>query len=279
MKNYRVLWIDNEYDKLEAIQIEMEQANLDITCVKTAKEGIEEISSKLFYWDGIILDAKIFNESINEVDNLTGMTRVISAVSELRNKRVIPVFILTGQPDTKGDQAFDDIIKGFGIESFSKNTQRSELYSALKKEADKLFETQLRHKYSNVFIENIDESLMIEILTILDTNDYKSGNVFNLTRKMFECLLPICKEVGLFKEEISKPEKAKKALKESEKVPLHIKYIIDSFVASSQDGSHYEQLSKDVVAGKHPYIINATIYGLLSFITWLERFRKGEKTK
>lgn len=279
MNEYRVLWIDNDYDKLDAIQIEMEQADLDITCCKTAKEGIEYLRKKLYYWDGVILDAKVFNETEHETDTLAGMTRVINAVSELKATRYIPLFILTGQPDTKGNQAFDEILKGHGLKAYSKNTEREKLYSDLKDEADKLPETQLRHKYSDLFINGIDERILLDILTILDQNAFRDSEVFNKTRLLFECTIPICKEVGLIGAEISKTERAKDSLKASDEVPLHIKYILDSFVTSSQDGSHYEKLLKDVNDGKCPYIVAATINGLLSYLIWLERFRKGEKTK
>lgn len=279
MKKYRVLWIDNDYDKFDAILTEMEQADLDVTCYKTAKQGVETIKNRLYYWDGVILDAKVFDETEHEADTLAGMTRVITAISELKSERVIPLFILTGQPDTKGDQAFEAMLKGFNLRAYSKNTERKELYLALKGEADRLPETQLRHKYNEVFIDDIDEKLLIDILAILDNGDFKNDNIFNLTRKMFECTLPLCKEIGLFSTDIYKVEKGKESLKESKVVPLHIKYIIDSFVASSQDGSHYEQLSKDVDAAKYPYIVPATIYSLLTYIHWLDRFRKGEKTK
>lgn len=279
MNKYRILWIDNDYDKLDAIQIEMEQADLDITCSKTAKEGIEYLREKIYYWDGVILDAKVFDETEHEADTLAGMTRVIMAVAELKPTRYIPLFIFTGQPDTKGNQAFDEMLKGHALKAYSKNTERGKLYSDLKDEADKLPETQLRHKYKQVFIEGVDEVLLMKILEILEKNEFNNSNIFNLTRKMFECTLSICEEVGLFENKITSVTRGKDKLKDSSEVPLHIKWLLDSFVATAQDGSHYEQLSKDVADGKHPYIVPATIYGLLAYITWLSRYRNGEKTK
>lgn len=278
MNKYRVLWIDDKHDQLNDIKISAELNDINLTCCKTAREGINILRAKLYHWDGIILDAKGYNETENEVDKLTGMSKVIKTVSELKSERYIPLYIFTGQPDTKGKDHFDEMLDGFDLKAYSKNTDREQLFRDIKFEADKLPETQLRHKYSHVFIKGIDENLLLEILRILDKNESRNSDVFNKTRLMFECTLTICKEVGLIDERITKVEKAKEILKGSNNVPIHIQNSLDSFITSSQVGSHYETLLKDVNDGKYPDIVSATIKGLLSYITWLDNFRKDCKT-
>lgn len=279
MNRYRILWIDDQHEDLGAVKIEAEVLGIDLTCFKTAKEGIAELEASLEYWDGLILDAKGYNESEDETPDLKGMSRVIAKINELKTRRYIPLFVFTGQPDTKGEKGFDDIIHGAGLKAYSKTTDREALYADIKKEGDKLKETQLRHKYQKVFIDGIDEHLLIEILKILDTEDFLNKGVFNIVRQIFENTLTICVEVKLFDKPITKVTKGRDLLKESDSVPLHIKDLLTSFISSSQDGSHYEQLAKDVADGKHPYIVPATIYGLLAYLNWLDRYRNGEKTK
>ena len=96
---YNVIWIDDEWDTrgTSFIQTCKLRHQIYITPYKTRKEGIAALERNLKYWDAVILDAKAYNNSENEVADLDGMYAARERLIELRQQRHIPCFVLTGQ--------------------------------------------------------------------------------------------------------------------------------------------------------------------------------------
>ncbi|MGC3978361.1 MAG: hypothetical protein QM751_09165 [Paludibacteraceae bacterium] len=70
MKTYKVLWIDDEWKKQSDFITEAEQEDIIIEAYETAKAGMEAFMSNINDWDAVILDAKGFDESADEVASL-----------------------------------------------------------------------------------------------------------------------------------------------------------------------------------------------------------------
>ena len=92
MKRYELLWIDDQFDVQEAFLESAYLNGIDIVPYKVSKEGMNELENNLFKYDGVILDAKVYNESEDEVAKLTGLTSSIYRIKQLSNKRVLPYF-------------------------------------------------------------------------------------------------------------------------------------------------------------------------------------------
>ena len=90
---YKILWIDDEWDKMLAFMDECEEIhNLKLVPYKTRKEGIEELERDLDSWDAVLLDAKMFDETENEVASLTGLGKAKDCLERLSLKKALPYF-------------------------------------------------------------------------------------------------------------------------------------------------------------------------------------------
>lgn len=92
MIRYNVLWIDDEHKKLTSVISDAEMDDIILTPYSTSKEGIKALEEDIYKWDAIILDAKGWNESSDEVATTEGMHNSLDKIAELRYKRVVPVF-------------------------------------------------------------------------------------------------------------------------------------------------------------------------------------------
>ena len=106
MKRYNVLWIDDEHEKMSSFITDAELEEIDIYPFQTSKDGMKSFEEDLFKWDGVILDAKCWNESSDEVASTDGMYFSLNRITELKYKRTVPVFIYTGQPDLYSGEQF-----------------------------------------------------------------------------------------------------------------------------------------------------------------------------
>lgn len=195
MKRYKVLWIDDEIEKQDAFIDIAYRNGIDLSEFSTSREGIAELIENLHSYVGIILDAKVFKDSVDEVADIDGLYYSIHKISELRSKRFIPVFVFTGQPDLLGNDMFQ---KSLGdIKIFKKGLEINELLAEVKIAADQLIESHLKHKYSDAFEICIDhyiglsaDKLLMKSLLIIEDGYETFFNVDSFTdvRKIFELL-------------------------------------------------------------------------------------------
>jgi hypothetical protein len=279
MKIYNVIWIDDQWEDQQAFLIDAEQEGIDITPFTTSKSGMLELERYLYRWDGVILDAKVFNESEDEVAKITGLTNSIKKIHELYSKRKIPYFVYTGQPDLLSSDLFEDMIKDTGY--YRKPADRDKLFSDIKNHANKQLETQIRHKYADVFEVCSDEYLgasnkekLLRILVAYEQNETNNPLYFNEIRKITESLFNCCSLKGLFPEDCTETNARSFFLGRKEMqvyVPVYIQRNIHSVVVISQEGSHRLTIDNDVQEGKSPYLFKSTVMELLNIILWYKQ--------
>lgn len=274
MKTYKVLWIDDELKKQSDFITEAEQEDIIITAFDTAEEGISKLESSLDDWDAIILDAKGYNKSTDETPDLDGLYSAISKIEQLKSKRIIPWFVLTGQPDRMGNADFEKSLRG--NKPYSKNIQadKQKLFNDIKTEADKSMETQIRHKYAPVFATNTDKVILLKLLLALETKDFKNAAHLNDIRKLMEDIFNECKTKSIFP--LSKIDFNDRCrhLSNQPFVPVYIQRNIDSVGKITQTGSHRTQTDRDISSGAAPYLVSSTIYELLNIILWWDGYKK-----
>lgn len=151
MKKYNILWIDDEYKKLNSFIVDAELDSIYITPFDTSKDGMEAFEKDILIWDGVILDAKCWSDSSDEVASTDGMYLSLEKITELKHKRYVPVFVFTGQPDLYSDEQFSKSLRGRRFYKKGNESDKKQLFEDIKNEADKLVETQIRHKYHRVF--------------------------------------------------------------------------------------------------------------------------------
>lgn len=161
MIRYNVLWIDDEYKKLTSVISDAEMDDIILTPYSTSKEGIKAFEEDIYKWDAIILDAKGWNESSDEVATTEGMHNSLDKIAELRYKRVVPVFIFSGQGDLYDDEEFKRSLRGKKLYKKGNKADQAQLFQDIKTEANKLDETQIRFKYADVIETSLSSVILL----------------------------------------------------------------------------------------------------------------------
>lgn len=275
MKTYQVLWIDDEWEKQSDFITEAEQEDIFIEACETAKAGMDAFMNNIDDWDAIILDAKGFDESADEVASLKGLFRAIQTITEHKTRRLVPWFVFSGQPDRFNNEEFKHSIQG--KEPYNKNIQedKERLFNDIKEEADKSLETQIRHEHADVFATNADKAIMLKLLTALKTKDNKNSAHLNDIRKIMEDIFKECKTKSIIPLHITDMNDRSRHLSNQTFVPKYIGKNIDSVVKITQTGSHRTETDADITSGSAPYLISSTINELLNIILWWDGYKKA----
>ncbi len=274
MSRYNVLWIDDEHEKLSSFIIDAELCGIDITPYSTSKEGMKAFEDNLLHWDSVILDAKCWNESSDETASTDGMYLSLDKITELKYRRAVPVFVYTGQPDLHSDEQFSKSLRGRRFYKKGSPAEKEQLFFDIKLEADKLVETQIRHKYSDIIgnFTEIDIEL-IKILCAIHNNTTNDPLLLNAIRKIVEWIMPYCVKCGILLIEWKKTNISecsgflgRKELQEF--VPIHIQRSIHSLSDITNPGSHRSELDDIVKSGYAPYLLRSTVFELLNVLYW-----------
>lgn len=199
----KILWIDDEYEKQDGMLDSAYQIyNIRLVPFKTSKSGMEALSNDLNGFSGVILDAKVFNESENEVARLTGLQSSIYRLKELSSKRFIPYVVFTGQKDLETNSTFEDMLPGVAV--FKKGLDTDSMFAHLLAEIEKVDETILMKDFQPAFdacsligeeykqtllqillsikrpLENFDDNLYFTQIRIILEGMFRSTNKFGL---------------------------------------------------------------------------------------------------
>ena len=109
--------------------------------MKIFEEHLEE-------WSGVILDARGLRNKDSKMEDLSGLSFSVNRINELKSKRLVPYYIITGQPDLTSSSNFAEMYQGHYYE---KDKEEDRLIEDFKMNADNLHETQIIHKYQKVF--------------------------------------------------------------------------------------------------------------------------------
>ena len=196
MSNYKILWIDDKWKELESFKdvCELPENSFDVVPCTNAVDGMILFEKDLEDWSGVILDAKVLYDSSSKVDKLTGLTYSLNKIRELRNKRFVPHYIFTGQPDTASGTAFAEEHEGHYYE---KDKDEDKLIADIKRNAESMLETQIKHQHQIVF-ETWPESShdLMRILKVLHNEDWQNNSVLNDIRKIMNDVMTRLYERG-----------------------------------------------------------------------------------
>lgn len=275
MKTYNVIWIDDECKEPwgEQFIVDAEQEGLYITEFKVRKEGMDIFLSDIDAWDAIILDAKCFDESIDETTELDGLYNAIDIITENKKRKIIPWFVLSGQADLLDDKQFEKSLRGKKIYNKNLAKDKEKLFADIKREANENIETQIRHKYADIFATNANKPIILKLLKAIRNDDNKNAALLNDIRNILEDILDECVNRGfLLNDSINKRSKE---FREKLIVPTHIKRNMYSVTDISQEGSHPSPVRDAVASGAAPYLIDSTVKELLNIILWWDGYKKA----
>lgn len=279
MKTYSVLWIDDECKKPSGIQFitDAEQEGIIITEYEVAEDGMKVLEDNPHTWDAVILDAKGFHKSTHETPDLEGLYSATTKIAELKRKKAIPWFVLTGQPDRMNNREFEITLGGKKPYNKSLTEDKERLFKDIKAAADKNLDTYIRHKYADVFATTVDKTMMLKLLKAVHENDNKNAAHLNDIRKIMEDFFQECVTEGVIPSYTTQFNGRSKHLCDwgNNVCPDYIKRQIHLVTTVTQTGSHRTQTDKDIQDGNAPYLTEATVKSLLSIIIWWDKYKKA----
>ena len=202
---YEVIWIDDEWEKMDAFKEECEVIHqIYLYPFRTQKAGMDEFDKNPQKWDGIILDAKMFDESENEVPKLNGLRKAIQHINEKSSLRKVPYFISTGQPDLMDNETFE---QAFGL-YYVKERDDHKLIQDIKDTAKKSTRFQVKTNYIDAIdqLESFDEWCGEKILDILEAMHFPEKKIdpllyYNPLRQTLEYIFRKANKAGIIPDE------------------------------------------------------------------------------
>ncbi len=284
-KTYRVIWFDDEYQTLDIIFEKAMLADINLVGFSNAEDGLKELRNNINNYDAVIVDGIFYksNNILNAQVTQNAMAEVATELKKLEDKRKLPWYILSGQTSfTKEKNHFADFFNNNKVYDKLSDVDLDDLWKTLKLDADCQFETQIRHKFADIFelctdkyigVSNFDK--VLRLLIAVEQNDNINPTYFNEIRKIIESVFVCCNDKGLFPKDCTEMNTRSAFLGKKEMqtyVPIYIQRNIHSIVQISQEGSHRLSIDKDVTEGKCPYLLKSTVFELLNILLWFKNF-------
>lgn len=296
MKKYKVIWFDDEHELLGERVLERAHLNdIELIGFANAKDGIEELEKNIRSYDAAIVDG-IFLANAKESGKATSdkpLFEVANAIQRLNSIKVLPWFILSGQPSfIKEKNRFADGLKDNKVYDKTNDEDLDSLWNDLKACADIHEDTQLRHNYSTVFDvcteKYIGNAASKDLFAILKKENALSAFndpslYFNPLRKIMEDFFMACNKWGLLPDVFVK---GTVALNESSKFMsgaaekgyqyqniILPKVIIDNvknILAVCQPAAHRSHIDSFVTSVNSPYLLLSITYQLLDVLLWFK---------
>lgn len=202
---YNILWIDDEWDKTPSFKDDCDEFyNLLLFPYRSRRDGMEALERNLDFWDAILLDAKMFDESDNEIASISGLGKAVNKIQSLSLKKKIPYFISTGQPDLLDDASFQAMVGHFYIKKKDDEQLCKDIIASIESSES----LQIRTKYQEVFdslermgISDYSDSILFDILLPLHYTEkqatFKPAYHYNQLRQLIEYLFRACHKIGI----------------------------------------------------------------------------------
>ncbi|WP_282773597.1 hypothetical protein [Phaeodactylibacter xiamenensis] len=291
---YNVLWIDDEHETLTSTKGRAKRNGINLIPFKSFSSGISELERNYPQYDGVLLDAKFFENEDDEPGTEDTFVSFRAKERILQLPKTFEIFVLTGQAEAYEDRTFK---KAFTrVYEKGKDEDVTQLFKDIKSAAKNHIDTQLRHEYKRVFevctVRYIGEYAGQDILKLLKVNDESNIDLhFNAIRKIVEDLFIAFHKFGLLPLEFVSPgvslnesskflqgkrgnglpfiEKGYQNLEETH-LPSQIAYYLKSILSVAQAGSHRSSIDEHVREVRTPYLFKSVFFQLLDVIAWFK---------
>jgi hypothetical protein len=297
-KKYNILWIDDEHEKMNGFKLQAAQNDILLKPYKSKNAGILEIQNNYPLYDGVLFDAKFFEDEDDTAgsEDLSALSNAKNSLLQLPKK--FELFILTGQAQLFDDKTFNTFVPKYYRKGIADDVNK--LFLDLKASADKQIDTQIRHDYLRLFeiCKNnyIGEATSVKILGLLKQVELNQEidliNSFNELRGILELLFGKLNSLKLIPDKILKSKgwinqssiflSGKHSVYKwhNEKNPIHptIAFLIYQFLQITQDGSHelsdqlQLKINDFVSSNKTVYLYKSTLFQLLDILIYFKKF-------
>lgn len=298
MRIYKVMWFDDEHEKLQSIKDEGLMNDVELIGYSNSKEGTPELRNNYKDYDAVILDGLFFKNKEQKGTDIdqTAFGEVAKVLNELKAKGIImPWFIFSGQPSFVKDK--NDLLEVLKDETFAngkvfdknKDKDFDELLEVIKTESDlnpirkmKVQNPESFLPFDLGIIDKTYEGLLIDIITAYQNQDYRKMNL-NVQRDLLESIfkalnspIPCLHDSFFDSTKKNKPnlesctrfmeDRDTNGHKLNKAVPQSIK---SAFRKLKESTSEYSHLSEEAIL-KLPFLANTFL--LMEILEWLPDF-------
>ncbi len=215
MKQYKVLWLDDEHQTLESIIELAADAGIELIGVADAETGVQELNSQNMHYDAVILDGKFYRSGEEQGARALGNSAFVKVAGVLKEMKaqgkILPWFVLSGQPNFVLDQddwigeMTDSDFSGGKIFDKSKDEDVDALWQSIKDACDMLPDTRIRYQHRKVFeasSERYVPEASVPLMKVLraiheESKEFDDTEQFNQLRIVLEYMFRAANRHGL----------------------------------------------------------------------------------
>lgn len=291
-KYYNILWIDDEHEGMSGFKGDAKFNSIKLVSFKSLNDGISELKKNYPIYDGVILDAKFFEneDDIKGSEDTENIFRANEQLLSLEEKK-FEIFVLTGQAEAYDDNIFKKAFKKVYRKGIDSDIEK--LFIDVKVAADNHIDTKIRHKYNRAFDvcteRYIGETAAHDLLELLA---YKGNGTSKLNhiRKIIEDLFQAFGKYELLPKLFLSPKLAvtpirkflsgKKTIDAFENfklndesiLPTQISCYLKNIISSTHDGSHRGNIDAHINDLKTPYLFKSLLFQLLDVLVWFKQY-------
>lgn len=207
-KEYNVIWIDDEWDKMTEFKDECEELHIHLKPYSYQKAAMEELDKHPNSWDAVLLDGEIKDKSEHEEPSTKGLLKALMYLAE-RHKQ-IPRFISTGKDKVKDNEMLKD------ERIYIKDVDDEKLFDDIKNTIDNIerFKVKLLYKDVIELLGTINKDVCESIISIFEKMHNPDSDIsfdsrlyYNQIRQALECVFIVANKKGVIPDECFNDER------------------------------------------------------------------------
>ena len=201
-KDYNVIWIDDEWDKMTEFKDECADIHIHLHPFSYQKAAMEELDKHPNSWDAVLLDGEIKDKSEHEEPSTKGLLKALMYLAEKHKQ--IPRFISTGKDKVKDNEMLKD------ERIYIKDIDDEKLFDDIRNTIDNIerFKVKLLYKDVIELLGSINKDVcesIINIFEIMHNPDsdisFDSKLYYNQIRQALECVYIVANRNGVIPDE------------------------------------------------------------------------------
>lgn len=206
IKEYNVIWIDDEWDKMTEFKDECEDLHIHLQPYSYQKAAMEELDKHPNSWDAVLLDGEIKDKSEHEEPSTKGLLKALMYLAEKHKE--IPRFISTGKDKVKDNEMLKD------ERIYIKDIDDEKLFDDIRNTIDNIERFKIKSFYSNAIeqLRSINTWCSEKILDILEAMHFPEKKIdpllyYNPLRQTLEYIFREANKVSIIPDEFIGKEK------------------------------------------------------------------------
>ena len=205
-KEYNVIWIDDEWDKMTEFKDECEDLHIHLQPYSYQKAAMEELDKHPNSWDAVLLDGEIKDKSEHEEPSTKGLLKALMYLAE--KHKHIPRFISTGKDKVKDNEMLKD------ERIYIKDIDDEKLFDDIRNTIDNIERFKIKSFYSDALeqLRSIDTWCSEKMLDILEAMHFPEKEIdpllyYNPLRQTLEYIFRKANKANIIPNEFIGKEK------------------------------------------------------------------------